>query len=71
MTYLEAVEAAKKFNWANWVAMDANGDWYAYHKKPYINGYRFYPDLGRSGYIGRTTSQDWEKSLTMITLEEK
>ena len=34
MNQLEAIEAAKEWDWAKWVAMDADGSWWAFKDKP-------------------------------------
>jgi hypothetical protein len=34
----EAIEAAKAFPWAKWVAQDDNGSWWAYANEPMSHG---------------------------------
>lgn len=32
--------------WANWLAMDEDGDWYWHKKEPYFNGVEWLSDFG-------------------------
>lgn len=50
MNQQEAIEAAKVLPWAKWVAMDANGSWIAYARKPRWDTYQ-YLAVGNSNWV--------------------
>lgn len=46
--------------WANWLAMDVNGEWYWYEYKPMLAGYSWFC-LGR--FFSADLNNGWQKSL--------
>lgn len=53
------IDWSKAPEWANYVAMDKNGDWYWHEKKPSINGNWW----GYSGNQELAFSLHWNSSL--------
>lgn len=51
-----------------WVAMDKDGDWFAYEKKPGKNIFSFWGSFGQLGRIAINTnpSLNWEETLKEI-----
>ena len=46
--------------WAQWLAMDEDGDWYWYEKEPEPGWKSWAPRKGKTTVAGET---DWEKTL--------
>jgi len=46
--------------WANWVAMDASGDWYWYEEKPIPSTHGYWDTTGRYEMV---YGDSWIKSL--------
>ena len=44
MNQLEAIEAAKEWDWAKWVAMDADGSWWAFKDKRWMGNNIKFPE---------------------------
>lgn len=66
----EVLKAAKQYDWANWVAQDSIGDWWAFSGKPEMYrdsryAIRHIDDRGAALYI-RTNPTNWRESLTRI-----
>ena len=51
--------------WANWLAMDADGRWYWYHNTPYVWGdmWGCSGNFDYSGHIVSTINDNWYETL--------
>ena len=47
-------------SWANWLAMDAGGEWYWYENKPELSGAGFFDPVGK---VELAEIPNWTESL--------
>ncbi|HMA79054.1 MAG TPA: hypothetical protein VKP88_08085 [Candidatus Paceibacterota bacterium] len=50
--------------WAEWVAMDKDGEWFWYKGKPFTGKSVWFRTVGRCYHFKAPPSLDWTKSLT-------
>lgn len=54
--------------WANWMAQDADGKWWAYKDEPKPRSLRFQVDTGDADFIARTSPNPaWRDTLRRLT----
>ncbi|MFN2308211.1 MAG: hypothetical protein ABR553_00535 [Gammaproteobacteria bacterium] len=61
-------DAARPPDWAEWIAQDADGAWWAYEVEPNPHDTGWYEnEVGRSQSLGRgATNPDWRGSLRRV-----